>query len=190
MAVQKTRARAPKKPRPKSKVLEEAALAPSPDPLLRKLTTKELAYVENIGLGMTKRQAAKAAGYTDPASEFARVEANPAVQLAIAEIQAETRELYSVTREKVVRMAFEAWEMAKLTTDPNAMVRVIQELNRMHGHYAPEKKELVLNAKSRKILADLGTMSEQELLEKIGGAQGLIIDGEYKDVTEAEEDAR
>lgn len=132
------------------------------------------AYIEHRVLGMTPRQAAKAAGYAD-AGHANRLEQHEKVVAALETHRAELKAKFSYTRDKAVQTLYDAIDMAKLMSDPATMIRAVNELNRMHGYHAPEVRKIEFDDRAQKLLDKLEQMDEEQLLQ-IG--YGVTIEGE------------
>jgi hypothetical protein len=74
----------------------------------------------------------------------------------------------------------EGLNMARSARDPQAFFRGITEINKMQGYYEPEKRVVDVNVTLRDQIRQLETLSEDELLQRIGGERGLILDGEFE----------
>jgi hypothetical protein len=72
-----------------------------------------------------------------------------------------------ITRDKVQNIVLDAVDMARQQAMPGDMIRGAQELNKMNGFYAPERKELELGEKTRELISRFEAMSDVELLEAI-----------------------
>jgi hypothetical protein len=97
---------------------------------------------------------------------------------AVKELRKEAEEKFKYSREKVFELIQEGLDLAKAKGDPGAFFRGVSEINRMCGFYEPEKHEVTHTHQGEVLVRRLETMSEQELLEKLGGEQGLVIEGE------------
>ncbi|MGH8570127.1 MAG: hypothetical protein ACREXU_19505 [Gammaproteobacteria bacterium] len=166
---------APKPPRPTSKLL-----VPAPAQLVGgTLTAQRARYLEARGMGMVPLRAAEYAGYANPESYAYTLEADPGIKEVLARVQAQNAGLSKMTRKKVMDIALEAIDMARTLQDPTAMLRGVQEINRMCGFYAPEKKSIELSAAKEKARGELALMSESDLIELAGGFKG-VLEGEFE----------
>jgi phage terminase small subunit len=143
---------------------------------MSELNDRQRKYVEGIEVGLDPTQAAKRAGYKNPKHDVQRLKKDPEVIKALEAVHATHRAELKMTREKVQDIVTEAIEMARLMSDPLAMIRGAQELNKMCGFYAPEVKEVHLNGKQRRLKTELENMSEQELLALV---DATVIEGEF-----------
>jgi hypothetical protein len=142
----------------------------------QELSKNQAIYVAKRATGASKQQSAVFAGYADVEKAGDQVETSVKVQEELARARADTAGAVGVTKEHIAQWLKEAFDMAKLMADPQAMVRAAAELGKMLGHYAPEVKKVVhgLDAAS---LALIKAMPDHEL-HKL--AKGRIVDGESK----------
>jgi len=122
-------------------------------------------FIENMGLGMTPKAAARHAGYTNPSRESRSMLADKDILTAIQVIQTENQKNSKLTRENVMENLIEAFDIAKTQGDPQAMVRSMAEVNRMNGFYAPEKKIVELTGPQAERQQQIESLSKEELLE-------------------------
>ena len=121
-------------------------------------------FVQNLALGMHPVKAAEAAGYSGKLrSAAARLMEDEWVQAELEQLRREMRERYRFDRDKAVAMLIDAYEQARLLSDPKAMVASVRELNEMHGHHAPQRVEV--SGSTRVALAHI---SDEELVERAG----------------------
>lgn len=168
-----------KPPRPTSKIL-----VPAPSQLPGgTLTAQRAKYIEARGLGMVPLRAAEYAGYKNPESYAYNLEKEPDIIAALAKVQLQNAKLSRMTREKVLDIVLEAIEMARTIQDPTAILRGAQELSKMCGFYAPEKKTLALTDERNKVRGELALMTETDLIELAGGFKG-VLEGEFEVVAD------
>jgi hypothetical protein len=143
-------------------------------------------YIDARVQGFSPKQAAKRAGYATP-NEWETLEKHPEVIKALTKLEEQVSKdiTRKFTREKVLELVDEGLEMSRSARDPMAFFRGVQEVNKMQGHYAPEKRELALAPELDALRGQLAEMSEADLLEKLGGEKGITVDGEFKVVEEA-----
>lgn len=125
-------------------------------------------FIESIGLGATPNAAARRALYSNPERQAKELMSDPDVVAAIEVLQNENRKKSTLSREEVIENLMDAYGIARMTADAQAMIRAMAEVNRMCGHYAPEKKEININGKIQRINAEIQTLSTEELLEQLG----------------------
>ncbi|NIT14168.1 MAG: hypothetical protein GTN99_08020 [Candidatus Dadabacteria bacterium] len=80
-----------------------------------------------------------------------------------------------------------AIKIAEVKEDAAGIVRAVQELDKIHGFHAPQKKELSLvDGTGQQHRKKLERVPDEELLSKIGGEKGLVVDGEFEEAAEAQ----
>ena len=119
-------------------------------------------------------------GYSDPRDAAEKNEAHPEVQNALAQIKEDKKLLKTATytRERVFELIEEGLQMSKSAMDPMAFFKGVQEINKMQGFYAAEKHELGISPELAALQGNLSALTEAQLLEKLGGEKGIIIDAE------------
>lgn len=128
--------------------------------------------------GFTPAQAIKKLGIKDKHAVGKYLD-DPEVKQFLAEYEEQNRKEMKVTRDTVQGIIMEAIEMGRLMSDPLALIRGAQELNKMCGFYAPEKKELHLSASQRRRIEQFDGMPDEELVK-------VVEEGTVKDIIEAE----
>lgn len=140
-------------------------------------------YINFRRAGNTPRDAARFAGYSQPESDAYKLEKHKDVIKAVAEIEQETRRLALHTREDSIRELLQAIKIAKIKEDAAGIVRAVQEINRMHGYHAPKKSEHhLIDDTGMHQRKRLERVPDEELLSRIGGEQGLVVDAEFEEV--------
>jgi len=142
----------------------------------RELSKQQAIYVAKRATGASKQQSAIFAGYSDVEKAGDSVEASTVVQTELAKARADTARTVEVTKEDIAFMLAEAYAMAKLMADPQAMVRAAAELGKMLGHYAPEVKKHLLGM-DQETKDAIKQLSDHDLLRL---ARGRVINGESK----------
>lgn len=151
-------------------------------------------FIEEMGLGRTPAAAARRAGYSAPSKSAKSLLEDADIVEQIAAIQFENAKKASFTREEVMKNLEEAYRMARQMDDPQSMIRAMAEVNRMCGHYAPEKKIIELTGPQAEMQQQLEQLSKDELLEMMGQEEETPLlealpddDGVYE-VAEIDED--
>ena len=85
-------------------------------------------------------------------------------------IRAEANANSKVSREKVTQIVLDAVDMAKVMSSPGEMIRGAAELNKMNGYYAPDKVDIQVEARLKRVQTQYESMSDAELLEVMGEA--------------------
>lgn len=141
------------------------------------MSPKQKKYARNRAKGMTRKQSAITAGLAPSQT----LEELPTVQHELAKIRATMAADANITREDVVAMLIDAAGMAKLMSDPTAMIAAAREIGKILGHYAPEIKKIVKGMDQGDVKKALENMSDDELF-KLAYARTKVIDGEFRTV--------
>ena len=149
------------------------AVGPRPSPQRAK-------YIESRLAGLSPMQAARRAGYADPGKEYKQLEVHSEVVAALHAVRndAAAKKAAVYTREKVFELIEEGLQMSISAADPMAFFKGVQEINKMQGFYAAEKHELGISPELAALQGQLSGLTDAQLLERLGGEQGIVIDGE------------
>lgn len=128
-------------------------------------------FIEEMGLGRSPTAAARRAGYSSPFKSGKDLIGDANILEEVQALQEANRKRANLNREDVMRRLLEAYQMAKLQDDPQSMIRAMGEVNRMCGHYAPEKKEISISGQATVIQAELQTLTKEELLLLAGESE-------------------
>lgn len=150
-----------------------AAAQVSPD---KPLTDMQKDFIRRVADGESITNAMQLAGYNDQPSYGYRILKMPNAQALLQQYQQELRERTLVTREKVVAMHMEAFDLARLMAEPASMVAAAREIGKMHGFYEPKKIELTVNGQP--LQKKMEQMSTQELEDLIRNAQSAHADSQ------------
>ncbi len=143
-------------------------------------------FVERVGLGATPNAAARYAQYANPERQAKELMGDPDVAEMIRLLQVANRKNSELTRGEVMEHLLDAFALARVTGDAQAMIRAMAEVNRMNGYYAPEKKEILINGRVQKIDNEMRTLTKQELLLELEKEEETDLialpspDGEYQ----------
>lgn len=135
------------------------------------LSDAQSAFAYNMAIGMTQTQAARAAGYAQPGTEATKLLRMPNVVERITLEQKKFEVKADMSRQKVIDGLKEAIDIARLMSDPNAMVAGWREIARICGYYAPERKLIDITVSGATHISQITDMSDEELVK-------LIIEGE------------
>jgi phage terminase small subunit len=142
-------------------------------------------FIEEMGLGRSPTAAARRAGYSSPFKSGKDLIAVEEIFEEVQAIQAVNRKNAEMGREQVMKCLLEAYQMAKTMDDPQSMIRAMGEVNRMCGHYAPERKEIQISTEASNMQAEIQALTKEELLRLVGDSEetplleAKPIDGEY-----------
>jgi hypothetical protein len=156
-------------------------------------------FIEEMGLGRSPTAAARRAQYSSPFKSGKDLIADPDILAEVQALQAANRKHANLNREDVMKRLLEAYQMAKTMDDPQSMIRAMGEVNRMCGHYAPERKEIKISGHAAVVQAELQSLTKEELLQLAGEVEETPLleaqplgDGSYvvPEWDEADEDEK
>ena len=130
----------------------------------QQFTDLQWATLDYVELGMNLTQACRKAGYKDPKQMAIKLRQLPYFREEMNLRHGRNRDVMKMTRDKVQEMVMEAYEIAKLTTDANAMVRAASEINKMCGFYEVEKAQIELSNSQKDFVNRLNELSDDELI--------------------------
>lgn len=144
-------------------------------------TAQQDKFLEGLRLGLLPAQAAGRANYKQPAKHAYQLMNDKALKPEISAIYAEIRKESRITRLDIEKGVLDAIQMARLMSDPTAMIRGYAELNKMQGNYAPEKREVTVNGMQRRLATELESFTDQELVELVSqeGTTYLLESTDY-----------
>lgn len=141
------------------------------------LNEREQNFVDNIMAGMPPTTAAMASGTTPGYTQNV-----PKIQAEIARARAEVQDATLLKRLDTINGILEAINMAKLISDPTAMIRGWVEIGKILGHYAPEVREIRITGDQQRVKNQLEGLTDEELFA-IANNNVVVLDAEYTDVT-------
>ena len=139
--------------------------------------------LDNMELGMTQTEAARAAGYADPARDAYHVLHRTNVAAELAKRRAIIAKKLQVTKDDVIEGLARAIKDAVLLSDPQAQIAGWREIAKIIGAYAPEVKKLELSSAHRRVLTHLETLSDEDLLRVADGERN-ILEGEFEELSD------
>ena len=136
------------------------------------LAQDEVEFLYNVEvLGLPARKAAKMSGMS-----VAKIVAPHIIQ-AREELKRELRGRMAITKEDIVNGYQEAVEMAKIVSDPMAMIAGWKETSRILGYDAPQKVDINIHASVDAMASQVKAMDDASLARLLGADQ--IIDAEF-----------
>lgn len=135
------------------------------------LTEKQKAFVRFWAEGDSISSASRRAGYNDSGTIAYRMVKMPNILKMKSELSAKYEEAAQITRKSVMDMHLEAFEMAKLMSEPATMVSAARELGKMAGYYAPVEHKVKIDVTGNIVLDRMNSMTDAELLKVI--SQGV-----------------
>lgn len=131
------------------------------------LTDKQRLFVKFWAEGETITTASAKAGYADDATFAYRLVKMPNVLALYSQIKSKYEEAAQMTRQKVMDMMIESYDMAKLMAEPATMVSAAREIGKMCGYYAPVEHKVKMDVTGNIVVDRLNNMSDAELLKLI-----------------------
>lgn len=117
-------------------------------------------FVDGVLDGLTNQAAAELAGRQNGA-QMASV---PKIQEEIAKARELISDATLLRRVDTINGILDAIQMAKLISDPTAVIRGWVEIGKILGHYAPEVREVHVSMGQARIKHQLEAMSDEDLL--------------------------
>lgn len=131
------------------------------------LTDMQKQFVKFWAEGDSITSASLRAGYSDGATFAYRMVRMPNILALKAEYEAKYQEAAQMTRKKVMDMHLEAFEMAKLMSEPATMVSAAREVGKMCGYYAPVEVKMRVDSTGSQVVDRLNNLTDAELLKII-----------------------
>ena len=139
------------------------------------LTEMQKLFVKYWAEGDSITGASARAGYSDNATYAYRMVRQPNILALKAQYEQKYEAACQMTRKKVMDMHMEAFEMAKLLSEPASMVSAARELGKMCGYYAPVEVKMKVDVQGNIVANQLNSMTDAELLEAITRGQTLEL---------------
>ena len=147
-----------------------AALVPVDKPL----TTQQREFVKHWAAGDSIPNAMARAGYNDQPSYGYRMAKMPNILALYNEEKRLYEEASQMTRKRVMDMLVDAYDMAKLMSEPASMVSAAREVGKMCGYYEPVKTQVNVTVNGQVSIDRMSRLSDDELLKII--EQGAMND--------------
>lgn len=168
-----------------------AALVPADKPL----TDRQRQFVKFWAEGDTIPNAMQRAGYNEQPSYGYRMAKMPNILVEFDRIKAKWEEAAQTSRQQVMEMHKEAFEMAKMMAEPATMVSAAREIGRMCGYYEPVKQRIEFTVNGQIAVKRLEAMSDEDLLRLVteglqagqAAAQDQLALEDSSDITDIED---
>ena len=142
-----------------------AAASVDPD---KPLTEQQRLFAMFWAQGDSVPNAMARAGYSTAQYSYGyRMQKMPNVLALYHEEKRKYEEAAQMTRKKVMDMLLEAYDAAKLTSEPASMVSAAREIGRMCGYYEPTKTTLEISVNGSISVDRMNRLSDEELLKII-----------------------
>ena len=138
------------------------------------LTTQQREVVEHRAAGDSSPNAMARAGYNDQPSYGYRMAKMPNILALYNEEKRLYEEASQMTRKRVMDMLVDAYDMAKLMSEPASMVSAAREVGKMCGYYEPVKTQVNVTVNGQVSIDRMSRLSDDELLKII--EQGAMND--------------
>ncbi len=139
------------------------------------LTAQQRRFVEAWAAGDTICAAAARSGYEGNTSFCYDMAKRPNILALYQAEKLKYEEAAQCTRKSVMDMHLEAFEMAKLMSEPATMVSAARELGKMAGYYAPVESRVKIDITGNVVLDRMNSMSDAELLKIISQASPTAL---------------
>ena len=146
-----------------------AALVPVDKPL----TTQQREFVKHWAAGDSIPNAMARAGYNDQPSYGYRMAKMPNILALYNEEKRLYEEASQMTRKRVMDMLVDAYDMAKLMSEPASMVSAAREVGKMCGYYTVQT-QVNVTVNGQVSIDRMNRLSDDELLKII--EQGAMND--------------
>ena len=146
-----------------------AALVPADKPL----TTQQREFVKHWAAGDSIPNAMARAGYNDQPSYGYRMAKMPNILALYNEEKRLYEEASQMTRKRVMDMLVDAYDMAKLMSEPASMVSAAREVGKMCGYYTVQT-QVNVTVNGQVSIDRMNRLSDDELLKII--EQGAMND--------------
>jgi hypothetical protein len=135
-------------------------------PIDKPLTDKQKNFAKFWAQGDSITNATLRAGFSDDGVGH-RLKHQPNVRALYDKLTAQFEADAQMSRKKVMDMLQEAYDMAKLMSEPATMVSAAREVGKMCGYYAPVEHKVKVDVTGNIILDRMNQLSDAELLKII-----------------------
>lgn len=150
-------------------------------PALVDLSDAERIYVESRLRGLSLEACARAAGFQNPRSMVAALEADPRIVTALRKGREISAQETGVTRKTIEEMLLRAYDAAATAGE---MVMAARELARLHGLNEPTKHEVKHTVRQVKSEKELKALPTEELERLAHEDPSRVIEGDFEVVSE------
>lgn len=120
------------------------------------LTEQQKRFVKAYASGENMTNSLAAGGFAVSTTAYGyRLLAAPNIAKALKEAQIAYAKVSELSKKDVMDMLKEAYDMAKLMSEPSSMVAAAREIGKMCGYYEPTKVDLTLSNGQRKKIEQL-----------------------------------
>lgn len=145
------------------------------------MTDQQKRFVKAYASGENMTNSLKAGGFSESSLAYGyRLLEMPNVARALKEQQAAYALASELSKKDVMDMLKEAYDMAKLMSEPSSMVAAAREIGKMCGYYEPKKVDLTISTTGRKKIELLTDEELFKLMEEAGN-EVLALEHEADD---------
>ena len=149
--------------------VQEASLG---DPW-KPLTENQKLFVKAFSSGENMTNSLQAGGFAASTTAYGyRLLEMPNVKRALKEQQAAYAMASELSKKDVMDMLKEAYDMAKLMSEPANMVAAAREIGKMCGYYEPKKVDLTISSVGRQ---KIELLSDEELFKLMNEASAEVL---------------
>jgi hypothetical protein len=130
------------------------------------LTDQQKLFIHHWAHGESIYTASEKAGYADVSYGY-RIKEMPNARALYDKYKREYEEVGKMTKQKVMNMHLEAFEMAKLMAEPSSMVAAAREVGKLCGYYEPTRTNINISMNGSVTMQQMAKLSDAELLKII-----------------------
>ena len=147
--------------------MAKTEIAKSPNARARRLKAIEAVTV----MGMTHKEAAEYSGLSP--KSIGTLLSDPKVKQYIAKLQRQEEKKFKISREQVLEGIMEAIQDAKLLSEPATQIRGWEQIAKMEGFFAPERREVDLPEDTKEMIRSLQDL-DSDTLARLAGQDNII----------------
>jgi phage terminase small subunit len=147
-----------------------------------RFTERQRILIKHLANGQSASTATALAGYKSNITAR-KVVKDERIMREVKRLQRLSENKMVMSRKRVMDGFMEAIEQAKMLAEPMTQIAGWREIAKMCGYYAPEVKTLNVNVTSQRLLTQLETLSDKDLLELIE-QDSEVIEGEARELLE------
>ena len=147
-----------------------------------RFTERQRILVKHLVEGKPLETAIRLSGYKSNATGW-KIIRDERIQGEVRRQQRLNENKMVMSRKKVMDGFMAAIEQAKIMSEPMTQISGWREIAKMCGYYAPEIRNINVNVTSQRLLTQLETLSDADLLQMIE-KDSEIIEGEARQLLE------
>jgi phage terminase small subunit len=141
------------------------------------LNAKQERFVQAFALHGNGSKAAREAGYSPKTAAQISSEnlKKPEIVEALSAFRKELATELNVTKQKVLQELQTAISIAQAQGNASGMIAGWREIARICGYYTPEVKKIDLDISGKRVMEQMETMTDAELLEMTAATPTLLL---------------